>query len=193
MSRGEILLQFGFYTAPAIAVFGAVYFFTSKWFEIQKDKLKLRSIEQNTPVLQEKKSDINKHILPMQVDAYQRMVLFLERIAPNNMVMRLNNPGLPAGAFQAKLLDTIRQEYEHNLAQQIFVSPDAWEITKNSKEEVLKRILIVVCALVISFSSFAGGGGGGGGGGSSSAVPAFNPILMFLLIAVVLYCFRKEK
>jgi len=76
----------------------------------------------------------------MQVDAVQRLVLFLERIAPNNMIMRLNNPGLPAGAFQAKLLDTVRQEFEHNLAQQIYISPEAWRITKNSKEEVLKII-----------------------------------------------------
>ncbi len=68
------------------------------------------------------------------------MVLFLERIAPNNMIMRLNNPGLPANAFQQKLLESVRQEYEHNLAQQIFISPAAWERVQASKEEVLKII-----------------------------------------------------
>ena len=142
MSRGEILLQFGIYIVPAIAIFAAVYYFTSKWFEIQKDKLKIQSIEQSRGfgVQPEKKADFNKNLLPLQLDAYQRLVLFLERIAPNNMIMRLNNPGFPAGAFQAKLLDAIRQEYEHNLAQQIFVSAEAWRIVQNSKEEVLKII-----------------------------------------------------
>lgn len=140
MTRGEILLQASFYVAPAIALFAAVYFFTNKWFEIQKDKLKLQSIEQSRPVIEQKKSSLNKDFLPMQVDAYQRLVLFLERIAPNNMIMRLNNPGLPAGAFQAKLIETIRQEYEHNLAQQIFVSADAWKLTNHTKEEILKII-----------------------------------------------------
>lgn len=140
MSRGEILLQFGIYIVPAIAVFAAVYYFTNKWFEIQKDRVKLESAKTQQSIQGETKEDLRKHFIPMQVDAYQRLVLFLERIAPNNMVMRLNNPGLPAGAFQAKLLDTIRQEYEHNLAQQIFVSPEAWRTTKNSKEEVLKII-----------------------------------------------------
>lgn len=140
MSKSELLIQVVIYMGPAIAVFAAVYFFTTKWYEIQKDKLKVQSIELSRPVAEQKKAGMNKDFLPMQVDAYQRLVLFLERIAPNNMIMRLNNPGLPAGAFQAKLIETIRQEYEHNLAQQIFVSKDAWKLTKNTKEEVLKII-----------------------------------------------------
>ncbi|UKN03052.1 hypothetical protein K6119_05945 [Paracrocinitomix mangrovi] len=143
MSKPEMLVQLAIYVIPALILFGAVYFFTNKWYEIQQDKLKLESnkLQQSLgekPVVQVE--DMRRHFLPMQVDAYQRLVLFLERIAPNNLIMRLNNPGLPAGAFQAKLLETIRQEYEHNLAQQIFVSMDAWEITRNSKEEVLKII-----------------------------------------------------
>jgi hypothetical protein len=140
MSRAEILLQFGIYVVPALAVFAAVYFFTNKWFEIQKDKIKIESAKLERNLIGQPKEDLRKHFIPMQVDAYQRLVLFLERIAPNNMVMRLNNPGLPAGAFQAKLMDTIREEFEHNLAQQIFVSPEAWQVARNSKEEVLKII-----------------------------------------------------
>jgi len=130
------------YISPAVAVFGAVYYFTNKWFEIQKDKMKLAAAKQQQKARfgQGENKTVNKDLMAMQLDAYQRLVLFLERIAPNNMIMRLNNPGLPSGAFQAKLLETIRQEFEHNLAQQIFVSPEAWRITKNSKEEVLKII-----------------------------------------------------
>ncbi|MCB9225191.1 MAG: hypothetical protein R2780_03115 [Crocinitomicaceae bacterium] len=142
MSKSELLLHFAFYIVPAIAFFGAAFYFTNKWFEIQKDKLKIESTktQQSLHQIQPIKQDLSKHFLPMQVDAYQRLVLFLERIAPNNMVMRLNNPGLPSGAFHAKLLDAIREEYEHNLAQQIFVSTDAWRMTANSKEEVSKII-----------------------------------------------------
>ena len=140
MSKTEILLNFAFYVIPAAAFFGAVYYFTNKWMEVQKDKIKLESAKNQQTVVQPVKEGVNKHFLPMQVDAYQRLVLFLERIAPHNMVMRLNNPGLPAGAFQAKLLEAVREEYEHNLAQQIFVSPEAWRMTANSKEEVSKII-----------------------------------------------------
>jgi hypothetical protein len=140
MSKTEILFQFGMFALPAIAFFGAAYYFTNKWFQIQQDKMKLEAIRKPEREVGPQDNDLKKHFFPLQVDAYQRLVLFLERIAPNNIIMRLNNPGLPAGAFQAKLLDTIRQEFEHNLAQQIFVSPEAWRISSNSKEEVLKII-----------------------------------------------------
>ncbi len=138
MSKGEILLQFGIYVVPAIAFFASVYYFTNKWAEVQEGK---RTAERaKKPEKIQENNEFKKHFFPMQVDSYQRMVLFLERIAPNNMIMRLNNPGLPARAFQQKLLDTVRQEYEHNLAQQIFISPEAWNMVKSSKEEVVKII-----------------------------------------------------
>lgn len=143
MSNEVILILKGVvYSSPAIGLFAAAYYFSNKWYEVQKDKIKLLANDQaqaarNVPAAVKER---NKEFMAMQVDAVQRLVLFLERIAPNNMIMRLNNPGLPAGAFQAKLLETVRQEFEHNLAQQIYISPEAWRITKNSKEEVLKII-----------------------------------------------------
>lgn len=138
MSKTEIILQFGIYVVPSIAFFAAVYYFTNKWVEIQRDKKEKELVKPQMPVLE--KNEFKKHFFPLQVDAYQRLVLFLERIAPNNLIMRLNNPGLPARTFQQNLLNNIRQEYEHNLAQQIFVSPESWHMVKNSKEEVIKII-----------------------------------------------------
>lgn len=143
MTRSEVVLDLVCYVVPSIAVFASVYLFTNKWDEIQREKLKTqRAIATkqdsatNQPVVNENK----KLFFPMQVDAYQRVVLFLERISPNNMVMRLNNPALPARVFQQILLDNIRSEYEHNLAQQIFISQDAWHLAKNSKDETIKII-----------------------------------------------------
>ncbi|MBK9593766.1 MAG: hypothetical protein IPO32_20565 [Crocinitomicaceae bacterium] len=52
--------------------------------------------------------------------------------------MRLNNPALPARVFQQILLDNIRSEYEHNLAQQIFISQDAWHLLKTAKTKPLR-------------------------------------------------------
>lgn len=145
MSRSEIVFQLVCYMLPAIAFFASAYFFTNKWSEIQRDKLKaqnaLNLIASKQQVSNPATVNENKKMFfPMQVDAVQRIVLFLERIAPNNMIMRLNNPGLPARAFQQMLLENIRNEYEHNLAQQIFVSPDAWHLVKTSKEELVKII-----------------------------------------------------
>lgn len=138
MTTIDIIFQCLLYMLPSLALFLAVWYFTNRWAEVQTQKHKLEAI--NKPESEKKLSEIRKHFFPLQVDAYQRMVLFLERIAPNNLVMRLNNPGLPARAFQTQLLETIRNEYEHNLAQQIFISPEAWQQVQNSKEEVIKVI-----------------------------------------------------
>jgi len=88
------------------------------------------------------KKERQKHFLPMRVDAYQRAVLLMERIGPGNLVMRLHNPALPAKMLQADLLKAIREEYDHNASQQLFVSPQGWEMVRNSKEETIKIINI---------------------------------------------------
>jgi hypothetical protein len=98
----------------------------------------LKAVEQSKNVNVD--NGLKKHFFPLQVDAAQRLVLFLERIAPNNMIMRLHNPGLPARAFQQQLLDNIRSEFEHNLAQQIFISSESWNRVVSSKDEIVKII-----------------------------------------------------
>lgn len=143
MSLYEKIFQLACFVVPAIAFFASVYYFTNKWIEIQRDKLKTQTALASKQVSSSNPVTVNENkklFFPMQVDAVQRIVLFLERIAPNNLIMRLNNPGLPARAFQQVLLDNIRSEYEHNLAQQIFISPDAWHLVKSSKEDLVKII-----------------------------------------------------
>ena len=140
MTTYELIIEFSKYAIPAIFAFGAVYYFTNRWYEIQSQKLKLKAgIDARSENLPES-NDNAKTFFPLQIDAVQRLVLFLERIAPNNMVMRMLNPGLPAKAFQQKLLDTIRSEFEHNLAQQVYISSESWEVVQQSKEEVIKII-----------------------------------------------------
>ena len=138
MTSTELIIQLSKYIIPAIVFFGSVYYFTNRWFEVQSTKNKIKAQE-----LKEKEhtnNGLKKHFFPLQVDAAQRLVLFLERISPNNMVMRLYNPALPAKVFQQKLLETIRTEFDHNLAQQIFVSSEVWKTIVKSKEEVIQII-----------------------------------------------------
>lgn len=88
----------------------------------------------------ELKKDRQNFFLPNRVEAYQRIILLLERISPNSLVMRNHNASLSAKSMQSELLKSIREEFEHNIAQQIFISIDAWETVKNSKEEIVKII-----------------------------------------------------
>jgi hypothetical protein len=82
----------------------------------------------------------NQTILtPIRLQAYERIVLFLERIGPNGMVMRANK-NTSAAILQGELLKTIRNEFEHNLSQQIYMSNKTWESVVRSKEETIKLI-----------------------------------------------------
>jgi len=84
----------------------------------------------------------HKIILPLRLQAYERIVLFLERIAPNNLIIRVNRPELNAWQLQSALIKTIREEFEYNLSQQLYISSKAWEMVNNAKEETIKMINI---------------------------------------------------
>jgi hypothetical protein len=127
----EILAQIALIVLPAGAVLFTVVLFLRK--QSEKD---LRNMQI------ELKKERQSFFLPNRVEAYQRAVLLMERISPNSLVMRLHNPGFPAKMMQAELLKAIREEYDHNVAQQIFISPKAWEMIRNSKEETIKIINI---------------------------------------------------
>jgi hypothetical protein len=72
---------------------------------------------------------------PLQLQAYERLVMLTERLAIPNLVSRANLPGMSARDMQVLLLESIKQEFEYNASQQIYVSPVAWEAVKNLKEQ----------------------------------------------------------
>jgi hypothetical protein len=84
---------------------------------------------------------------PLQLQAYERLVMLSERIALPNLISRANQSGLSAKEMQLVLLESIKQEYEYNLTQQIYVSPVAWEAVKNLKEQTMLIINQVGAAL----------------------------------------------
>lgn len=119
------------YTIPALAVLAAAYF-SIKNFLDHDCKRKMLQL----------KADNKKVTIPMRIQAFERIILFLERISPNNIIIRLNKPGISAAKLQSDLLTTIRKEYEHNLVQQLYVSHDAWELVKQAKEEMIRLVNI---------------------------------------------------
>jgi hypothetical protein len=84
---------------------------------------------------------------PLQLQAYERLVMLTERIALPNLISRSNQPGMNAKEMQSLLLENIKQEYEYNMTQQIYVSPVAWEAVKNLKEQSMLIINQVAAAL----------------------------------------------
>ena len=84
---------------------------------------------------------------PLQLQAYERLVMLSERIALPNLISRVNQPGLTVKEMQLLLLENIKQEYEYNMTQQIYVSPVAWEAVKNLKEQTMLIVNQVASAL----------------------------------------------
>ena len=88
----------------------------------------------------EKSKNTRKSTIPMKLQAYERLALFLERITMDSLLVREKDNQLTCRAFHQKLLGAIRAEYEHNLSQQIYVSIDAWRVVKNAKESMIKMV-----------------------------------------------------
>jgi hypothetical protein len=78
--------------------------------------------------------------LPLRLQAYERIVLFLERISIDSLLMRNNQPGMNSRQLHSELLSAIRNEYEHNLSQQVYMSAQAWEMVKNARAQMIKII-----------------------------------------------------
>ena len=78
--------------------------------------------------------------MPLKIQANERMVLFLERINPPNLLIRVKKPKITVSAFHTLLLATIRDEYEHNMSQQLYISNNTWELVKTAKEDVVRLI-----------------------------------------------------
>jgi hypothetical protein len=107
----DAVIEFGKILIPASIVLYAAYLlvrsFLAKEIELKKLEIRGRSIET---------------VLPLRLQAYERMCLFLERISPQNLLIRLNVGLIPAKEFHQMLLAEIRNEYNHNVSQQIFMT-----------------------------------------------------------------------
>lgn len=73
--------------------------------------------------------------LPMQLQAYERLVLLTERIALPNLISRLSKPGISAYEMKLILTENIKQEFDYNSTQQLYVSPVSWDAVRNLKEQ----------------------------------------------------------
>jgi hypothetical protein len=98
-------------------------------YSYMKDKKSMK-----TPMKEEGRSD-SQATIQLKLHAYERLVLLADRIALPNLISRVNQPGLSAREMQLLLTQTIRQEFEHNVTQQIYVTAEAWDAIRNLKEQ----------------------------------------------------------
>lgn len=117
------------YVLPAVVVFLVGYFTLKKMLDNYYEQKMLEFRQQN-----------RSSMVPIKIQAYERLTIYLDRINPSNMLLRLNQPNIPAAAFKATLIATVNEEFGHNLAQQLYVSPQSWKLIKLVKERVIELI-----------------------------------------------------
>ena len=125
----DAVIEFVKILVPAsVVLYGAyllVRMFIQKEINLKKLEVRSKSIET---------------LLPNRLQAYERMALFLERISPQNLLVRLSTTGMTSKEFHQLLLSEIRNEYNHNVAQQVYMSEDVWNLIKNAKEDLILSI-----------------------------------------------------
>lgn len=121
------------YVVPSIVSIGGVYIVVKTFVDDENTR---RNQEINKTLLFEQR----KVSLPLRLQAYERIIVFLERIHPFSLLQRVYQPNMLAPEFQLELIKTIRIEYEYNLSQQMYINDDAWQMVATAKEETIKII-----------------------------------------------------
>lgn len=85
-------------------------------------------------------TELQSQALPIRLQAYERLVLFLERISPNKLLIRVSPISSDKDQYENLLIQNIEQEYEHNLSQQIYVSDNCWNTINTSKNATIQLI-----------------------------------------------------
>ncbi len=127
----EELKYFLLLTIPSTGIILTVYFFLNKYFknanELELIKLKKESF---------------KEIIPLKIQAYERLLLYIQRISPESLIIKNVNPELTNKGLFDVLNQIIEVEYEHNLTQQLYVSSKSWDAVQKAKTEI-KQLLEV--------------------------------------------------
>jgi len=131
------------YTVPSLVVLLAAYLILNKFLNYNTKHLVV--MQQNYELERQKLESENKRkreeaFIPLKLQAYERLTLFLERINPPSLIPRELQPGLTAGQFHQQLITAVKDEFEHNMSQQIYVSNEAWNYIKAAKEEIMSLI-----------------------------------------------------
>lgn len=117
------------YVLPSVIVFVTAYYMLKNLMDNEQGKRRFELHKANQRVT-----------TPVRLQAYERLTLFLERIMPNNLIVRLQKPGMTSKTLQREMLNAIRTEYNHNIAQQIYISHKAWTFINSAKENMVKLI-----------------------------------------------------
>ena len=128
------------YLIPSIVTGFVAYYFFNTYIQSENRRQKIELIR-----------DKKKEILPIRLQAYERLTLFMERINPSQLLIRILPTSDDKELYVQKLLISIEQEFEHNLSQQIYISESCWNAMIAAKNAT--RALIISTSKETKISS----------------------------------------
>lgn len=126
---GLALMEVVKYTTPAVIVFITVYYLSKQFFQGQQELALIKDRTQN-----------RDKTMTIKLQAYERLMLYADRMDVVNMALRLNQKDMSAQDLMQSMLISIQKEYEHNSAQQIYVSDTLWQIIQQAKTGTINLI-----------------------------------------------------
>lgn len=118
---------------PSIVVFLTAFY-------VLRNMLGAQTAERLAARRGELANEDRKHTLPLRLQAYERLTLFIERVEPGPLVLRVHKSNMGARTLHAELVATIREEFQHNVTQQLYVSDRAWAKVKQAKDETIRLV-----------------------------------------------------
>lgn len=125
----DTLIQLVIAVGPAVIVGVVAYYFFNKFIENEDGRRRYLLHK-----------DTHASTLPTRLQAYERLALYLERIKPTQLLLRVRPTQTDKNSYEQALVAQIEQEFEHNLAQQIYLSDACWNIIKSAKNGTIKLI-----------------------------------------------------
>ena len=117
-----------------LALTGLIFYLLVKRYFDNQQKQRLLQMK-----LDERRETL-RTVTPIRLQAYERMALFLERISPDSLVLRCYQPGMDLKLLQGVMTKNIRDEWEHNLSQQVYLSPELWASIREAKDEMINLV-----------------------------------------------------
>ena len=118
----------------SIAVTGLIFYKVAQTYFDNQQKQQLLQMKAD------ERREMQRVTAPIRLQAYERMALFLERMGPDSLVLRCYQPGMELRALQGAMTTSIRDEWEHNLSQQVYLSAGLWARIREAKDEMINLV-----------------------------------------------------
>lgn len=124
-----------FITEAAVLVIGGVATVSAGYYLIKDDIKTYFRLK-----FSDQKKEKENPLLPLRLQAYERLTIFIERINPANLFIRLHQQGITIAELQAIVLNEIKSEYQHNITQQLYISTPTWDVVKKLKDDTIAMV-----------------------------------------------------